>query len=102
VGQVSATLKVSEANSFNLLPLLMRMSDLTEASSRNNHPWIVQERADRLLAQLEQGHDRRRMALESHRVDQADRVVVDAITALLDPQSPSRPTLLWNRTHGDD
>jgi hypothetical protein len=63
---------------------------------------MVQDRATRLLAQLEQGHDRRRMALESQRVDQADRVVVDAITSLLDRQSLSRPTLLWNRSHGDD
>jgi len=78
------------------------MSDSTEASSRNNHPWIVQDRAYRLLAQLEQGHQRRRMALESQRVDQADRVVVDAITSLLDPKSLSRSTLLWNRSHGDD
>ena len=83
------------------------MSDSPEASSRNNHPrnsqpWIVQDSATRLLAQLEQGHDRRRMALESQRIGQTDRVVVDAITALLDPQSPSRPTLLWNRSHGDD
>ena len=63
---------------------------------------MVQDRAYRLLAQLEQGHDRRRMALESRRVDQADRVVLDAITSLLDPQSLKRPTLLWNRSHGDD
>ncbi len=63
---------------------------------------MVQDRATRLLAQLEQAHDRRRMALESHRVDHADRVVVDAITTLLDPHSPSSPTLLWNRSHGDD
>jgi hypothetical protein len=63
---------------------------------------MVQDRAYRLLAQLEQGHDRRRMALESQRVDEADRVVVDAITSLLDRQSLSRPTLLWNRSHGDD
>lgn len=63
---------------------------------------MVQERAYRLLAQLEQGHERRRMALEPQPVDQADRVVVDAMTSLLDPQSPSRPTLFWNRSHGDD
>ena len=63
---------------------------------------MVQDRATRLLAQLEQCHDRRRMALESHRVDHADRVVVDAITSMLDRQSLSRPTLLWNRSHGDD
>ena len=42
------------------------MSDSPEASSRNSHPWIVQDRAYRLLAQLEQGHERRRMALESN------------------------------------
>jgi hypothetical protein len=41
-------------------------------------------------------------ALEPQPVDQADRVVVDAMTSLLDPQSLSRPTLLWNRRHGDD
>lgn len=78
------------------------MSDSPEASSRNNHQWIVQDRAYRLLVQLEQGHERRRMALEPQPVDQADRVVVDAMTSLLDPQSLSRPTLLWNRSHGDD
>jgi hypothetical protein len=60
------------------------------------------DRAYRLLAQLEQGHERRRMALELQRVDQADRVMVDAISALLDPKSVSRSTLLWNRSHGDD
>jgi len=63
---------------------------------------MVQDRAVRLLAQFEQGHDRRRMALDPQRVDQADRVAVDAIRSLLDPQSLSRPTLLWNRSHGDD
>jgi len=78
------------------------MSESPEALSRNNHLWMVQERAYRLLAQLEQGHERRRMALEPQPVDQADRVVVDAMTSLLDPQSLSRPTLLWNRSHGDD
>ena len=78
------------------------MSDSPEASSRNNHQWIVQDRAYRLLVQLDQGHERRRMALESQRVDQTDRVVVDAMTSLLDSQSLSRPTLLWNRSHGDD
>ena len=78
------------------------MSDSPEASSRNNQPWIVQDRAYRLLAKLEQGHERRRMALELQRVDQADRVMVDAISALLDPKSVSRSTLLWNRSHGDD
>jgi hypothetical protein len=52
------------------------------------------DRAYRLLAQLEQGHERRRMALELQRVDQADRVMVDAISALLDPKSVSRSTLL--------
>ena len=54
----------------------------------------MQDRAYRLLVQLDQGHERRRMALESQRVDQADRVVVEAMTSLLDPQSLSRPTLL--------
>ena len=88
-------------------PVTTRMSDLPEESSRNNHPrnsqpWIVQERATRLLAQLEQGHDRRRMALECQRIGQTDREVVDAVTALLDPHSLSRPTLLWSRSHGDD
>jgi hypothetical protein len=78
------------------------MSELLEASPRNNHLWMLHERAYRLLAQLEQGHERRRMALEPQPVDQADRVVVDAMTSLLDPQSLSRPTLLWNRSHGDD
>jgi hypothetical protein len=78
------------------------MSDSPEPSSLINPSWMVQDRATRLLAQLEQAHDRRRMALESHRVDHADRVVVDAITTLLDPHSPSSPTLLWNRSHGDD
>jgi len=63
---------------------------------------MEQDLAYRLLAQLEQGHDRRRMAMEPLRVDQANRVVDDAITSLLDPQSLSRPTLLWNRSHGDD
>ena len=63
---------------------------------------MVQERACRLLAQLEQGHERRRMALEPQPLDQADRVVVDAMTSLRGPQSLSRPTLLWNRSHGDD
>ena len=62
----------------------------------------MQHRAVRLLSQVEQGHDRRRMALDPQRVDQADRVAVDAIRSLLDPQSLSRPTLLWNRSHGDD
>ena len=63
---------------------------------------MVQDRAVRLLSQLEQGHDRRRMALDPQRVDQADRVAVDAIRSWLDPQSLSRPSLLWNRSHGDD
>lgn len=63
---------------------------------------MVQDRAYKFLSQLEQGHDRRRMALEPLRIDQADRVAVDAIASLLDPHSLSRPTLLWNRSHGDD
>ena len=45
------------------------MSDLPEALPRTNRPWISQERANGLLAQLELGHDRRRMALEPLRVD---------------------------------
>lgn len=45
------------------------MSDLPEALPLTNHPWSSQERATELLAQLELGHDRRRMALEPLRVD---------------------------------
>jgi len=45
------------------------MSDLPEALPRTNHPWSSRERATGLLAQLELGHDRKRMALEPPRVD---------------------------------
>ena len=42
------------------------------------------------------------MALESQSVDQADLVVVDVLKSLVEPQPLSRPTLLCNRSHGDD
>jgi hypothetical protein len=45
------------------------MSDLPEALPRTNHPWSSRERVTGLLAQLELGHDRKRMALEPPRVD---------------------------------
>jgi len=80
----------------------MRMSDLSGSSSRHAHQRIVQDHANRLLTLLEQVHHRKRMALEPNRAVQVVQVAEHAMGSLLDPQSLSRPTLLWNRSHGDE
>jgi len=71
------------------------MNHSPEALSRNKNQRIVQDHANK-------DHHYRRMALEPHRAIQAGQMSDHAIGSLLDPQSLSRPTLLWNRSHGDD
>lgn len=80
----------------------MRMSDCSGASSRHTHQQIVQDRARRLLTQLDDDHLRQRMALEPQRAGRVDQAAVQAFGSWSDPQSLNRPRLLWNRSHGDD
>jgi len=80
----------------------MLMSDYSRASSGHTHQQIVQDRARRLLAQLDQDHLRQRMALEPQRAGRVDQAAVQTLGSWSDPQSLNRPRLLWNRSHGDD